>query len=55
MPSLIAASLLTKMQYYKMFRRNILKKFELQSNRFGFEPEVTAKISRIKKNYICIL
>jgi len=31
---------------YKMFRRSILKKFELQSNRFGFEPEFTAKIAK---------
>ena len=33
---------------YKMFRRDILNKFELKSNRFGFEPEFTAKIARAK-------
>ena len=33
---------------YKLFRSDILKKLELKENRFGFEPEVTAKISRIK-------
>ena len=31
---------------YKMFRRSILKKFKLESNRFGFEPEFTAKIAK---------
>ena len=31
---------------YKMFKRDILEKFELQSNRFGFEPEFTAKIAK---------
>ena len=33
---------------YKVFRANVIKDIELQENRFGFEPEVTAKIS--KKN-----
>ena len=33
---------------YKMFRSEILKQVRLRENRFGFEPEVTAKISRIK-------
>lgn len=32
---------------YKMFRSEIIKSLELKENRFGFEPEVTAKISRI--------
>ncbi len=32
---------------YKMFRSEIIKKVILRENRFGFEPEVTAKISRI--------
>ena len=31
---------------YKMFRREILNHIELKSNRFGFEPEFTAKIAR---------
>ena len=34
---------------YKMFRKDILKNIRLKENRFGFEPEVTAKISRVKK------
>ena len=33
---------------YKMFRRDILNEFELKSNRFGFEPEFTAKIAKAK-------
>ncbi len=33
---------------YKMFRADILKKITLKEKRFGFEPEVTAKISKIK-------
>ena len=33
---------------YKMFRADFLKQVRLEENRFGFEPEVTAKISRIK-------
>jgi glycosyltransferase involved in cell wall biosynthesis len=33
---------------YKMFRTDVLKQVRLKENRFGFEPEVTAKTSRIK-------
>jgi glycosyltransferase involved in cell wall biosynthesis len=33
---------------YKMFKADILKQIRLKENRFGFEPEVTAKVSRIK-------
>lgn len=33
---------------YKLFRSDILKKLDLKEKRFGFEPEVTAKISRVK-------
>jgi glycosyltransferase involved in cell wall biosynthesis len=32
---------------YKMFRSEVIKKIPLHENRFGFEPEVTAKIARI--------
>jgi len=32
---------------YKMFRSDIIKKVFLRENRFGFEPEVTARIARI--------
>jgi glycosyltransferase involved in cell wall biosynthesis len=33
---------------YKMFRRDIIQGLNLTEKRFGFEPEVTAKISRMK-------
>lgn len=33
---------------YKFFRADILKNINLESNRFGFEPEITAKIARLK-------
>ena len=32
---------------YKVFRREIIQSIKIEENRFGFEPEVTAKISRI--------
>ena len=31
---------------YKAFRSEIIKSIEIKENRFGFEPEITAKISR---------
>ncbi len=33
---------------YKLFRREIIQSIPLKSNRFGFEPEVTAKVARYK-------
>jgi len=33
---------------YKVFKANVIKNIRLEENRFGFEPEITAKIS--KKN-----
>ena len=33
---------------YKMIRSDLLKGLKLKEKRFGFEPEVTAKLSRIK-------
>ena len=32
---------------YKMFRREVVQSLPLKENRFGFEPEVTARIARI--------
>lgn len=32
---------------YKLFRAEMLKSLSLTEKRFGFEPEVTAKMSRI--------
>lgn len=34
---------------YKVFRREVLQGITLKSNRFGFEPEITAKVAK-KKN-----
>ena len=31
---------------YKTFRRSVLDKITLKSNRFGFEPEFTVKIAK---------
>ena len=33
---------------YKCFRREILQKIRIEENRFGFEPEITAKVARLK-------
>jgi len=33
---------------YKVFRREVIQGMKLKSNRFGFEPEVTAKMARKK-------
>jgi len=32
---------------YKAFRADILKKIKIEESRFGFEPEITAKISKL--------
>jgi glycosyltransferase involved in cell wall biosynthesis len=32
---------------YKAFRRDVLEQFTIEENRFGVEPEITAKISRL--------
>jgi glycosyltransferase involved in cell wall biosynthesis len=32
---------------YKAFRKEIIQKISIEENRFGFEPEVTAKISKL--------
>jgi glycosyltransferase involved in cell wall biosynthesis len=34
---------------YKLFRREVIQGLQLNEKRFGFEPEVTAKVSRIPK------
>ena len=33
---------------YKVFRREIIQKITIEENRFGFEPEITAKVARLK-------
>lgn len=32
---------------YKMFRTDVIKSLKLKENRFGFEPEITAKVAKI--------
>lgn len=32
---------------YKLFRREIIQRIDLKENRFGFEPEITAKVAQI--------
>jgi glycosyltransferase involved in cell wall biosynthesis len=32
---------------YKVFRREIIQKIQIEENRFGFEPEITAKVSNM--------
>jgi glycosyltransferase involved in cell wall biosynthesis len=32
---------------YKAFRREVLERIELKEDRFGFEPEITAKVARL--------
>ena len=34
---------------YKVFRKEVLADIRLRSNRFGFEPEITAKVARKRK------
>jgi hypothetical protein len=31
---------------YKVFKREVLDGITIESNRFGFEPEITAKIAK---------
>jgi glycosyltransferase involved in cell wall biosynthesis len=33
---------------YKVFRREVLQKITIEENRFGFEPEITAKVARLE-------
>jgi len=34
---------------YKLFRREIIQDLKLREERFGFEPEVTARLARYRK------
>ena len=41
---------------YKLFRREIIQGIELRENRFGFEPELTAKIAQTRcRVYECAI
>ena len=33
---------------YKAFRREVIQSIQIEENRFGFEPEVTAKVAKLK-------
>jgi glycosyltransferase involved in cell wall biosynthesis len=33
---------------YKLFRRDVLQRITIEENRFGFEPEITAKVAALK-------
>lgn len=33
---------------YKLFRRDVLRRIKLEENRFGFEPEITAKVAGLE-------
>ena len=33
---------------YKVFRREIIQSVSIEENRFGFEPEITAKVAKLK-------
>src|SRR6266850_1643405 len=33
---------------YKLFRIEVLRQLEIESDRFGFEPEITAKVARLR-------
>lgn len=33
---------------YKVFRREVLQRITIEENRFGFEPEITAKIAKLR-------
>lgn len=33
---------------YKVFKRDVLQKITIEENRFGFEPEITAKIAKLR-------
>ncbi|MEY4457256.1 MAG: hypothetical protein RLY15_1520 [Bacteroidota bacterium] len=32
---------------YKVFKREVIQSIEIQENRFGFEPEITAKLAKL--------
>jgi glycosyltransferase involved in cell wall biosynthesis len=33
---------------YKVFRREVLQRITIEENRFGFEPEITAKVAKLR-------
>ena len=37
---------------YKVFRREVLQAINFQQNRFGFEPEITARLAKMGKQIV---
>lgn len=33
---------------YKLFKADVLRKIDVEENRFGFEPEITAKVAKLR-------
>jgi hypothetical protein len=33
---------------YKVFRKSVLDRIQVKCNRFGFEPEITAKVAKLR-------
>lgn len=33
---------------FKLFRREVIQKIKIEENRFGFEPEITAKVAKLR-------
>jgi glycosyltransferase involved in cell wall biosynthesis len=53
MSNLLSGLYLSDMETcYKFFRREIIKNVVLESNRFGFEPEITAKIAKLNVSVV---
>jgi glycosyltransferase involved in cell wall biosynthesis len=45
MTNILYNSILSDMETgYKLFKRDVIQSFEIKSNRFDFEPEITAKL-----------
>jgi glycosyltransferase involved in cell wall biosynthesis len=40
---------------YKVFRKGIIRQIKLSEDRFGFEPEITAKIGKLSANSQCVI
>ena len=38
---------------YKVFRKEVLDQITIEENRFGFEPEITAKIGKLARKGKC--
>ncbi|SRR5579883_2154072 len=38
---------------YKIFRREVIREFDIKESRFGFEPEITAKVAKLARTKGC--